>query len=123
MGDVTHAGAAASNGGPSAVDALDRLVDAAQNVISDQIDLARLETRDALRALLVQGALLVLGLCMVGVAWAALMVAADDLIGNRLPPWLRHGTIALVSGGVGVALAIAALRQDGSRAAPPRLPG
>ena len=100
---------------PSVPGALDRLVDAAQQVVADQVDLVRLEARETLRRTLSGAALLMLGTLLAAMAWGALMVAAHELLVPRLAPWQSLGVIGLVNGFLGAGAAIAGIQRARGR--------
>jgi hypothetical protein len=100
---------------PSVPGALDRLVDAAQQVVADQVDLALLEARDTLRRTLSGAALLMLGTLLAAVAWGAIMIAAHELLVQRMAPWQSLGVIGLVNGFLGAGAAIAGVRRARGR--------
>ena len=95
--------------------ALDRLVDAAQQVVADQVDLVRLEARETLRRTLSGAALLMLGTLLAAMAWGALMVAAHELLVQRMAPWQSLGVIGLVNGFLGAGAAIAGVHRPRGR--------
>ena len=88
---------------PSVTAALDRVVDAAQNVVLDQVDLVRLEAKEAARSVLTQALLMGAGAVLVLGAWCCLAVAfskspARDEFGtgiNRGPGPNISGDLAL----------------------------
>ena len=89
---------------PTVSSALDRVVDAAQGVVSSQVDLARLElsalAEDALRS----GVVAALGVFFVLTAWIAIQVAAYGALEGVLAPAGRLGLIAVVNLAVGTGL-------------------
>jgi len=100
---------------PSVPGALDRLVDAAQQVVTDQVDLALLEAHETLRRTLSGAALLMLGTLLAAVAWGAIMIAAHELLVQRMAPWQSLGVIGLVNGFLGAGAAIAGVRRARGR--------
>ena len=96
---------------PSVPGALDRLVDAAQQVVTDQVDLALLEVHETLRRTLTGAALLMLGTLLAAVAWGAIMIAAHELLVQRMAPWQSLGVIGLVNGFLGAGAAIAGVQR------------
>ena len=100
---------------PSVPGALDRLVDAAQQVVGDQGDLARLEAHETLRRTLSGAALLMLGTLLAAVAWGAIMIAAHELLVQRMAPWQSLGVIGLVNGFLGAGAAIAGVQRARGR--------
>ena len=100
---------------PSVPGALDRLVDAAQQVVGDQVDLARLEAHETLRRTLSGAALLMLGTLLAAMAWGAVMIAAHALLVQRMAPWQSLGVIGLVNGFLGAGVAIAGVQHARGR--------
>jgi len=100
---------------PSVPGALDRLVDAAQQVVGDQVDLARLEAHETLRRTLSGAALLMLGTLLAAMAWGAIMIAAHGLLVQRMAPWQSLGVIGLVNGFLGAGAAIAGVQRARGR--------
>ena len=100
---------------PSVPGALDRLVDAAQQVVTDQVDLALLEAHETLRRTLSGAALLMLGTLLAAMAWGAIMIAAHDLLAQRMAPWQSLGVIGLANGFLGASAVIAGLRSARGR--------
>jgi len=100
---------------PSVPGALDRVVDAAQQVVADQVDLALLEARETLRRTLSAAALLVLGTLLAAVAWCAIMIAAHELLVQRMAPWQSLGVIGLVNAFLAAGAAIAGVQRARGR--------
>jgi hypothetical protein len=98
--------------GPTVSGAIDRVVDAAQHVVTDQFDLARLETLAVARRVVRSGMLVLLGGILLLGAWATLAVAAYHLLEPRLPPVDRLLVIAGAHTVLGVALVLAGLRAE-----------
>jgi hypothetical protein len=83
--------------GPSAVQALERLADGAQGVIRDQLELARLEARDAVLGSLTGAAAALGGTIFFLIGWVALSMAAYTLLLGGLPPWISLVVVAAVN--------------------------
>jgi hypothetical protein len=97
--------------------AIDRLAEAAQSVVADQIEAARLDVKLAGGRMLRSAALLVVGALMLGGSWTALTLAAYVLLAPRLSPEQRLGLIALAHGLLGLGFLLAgarAMKADGS---------
>lgn len=97
--------------------ALDRVVDAAQGVVTTQVDLARLELATVAEDVLKSGVAAALGVFFVLVAWVAIQVAAYGALDGVLAPAGRLGLIAVVNLGIGTGLISSAVRRgdDGHR--------
>jgi putative superfamily III holin-X len=95
--------------------ALDHLIDAAQRVVADQVSLALLEAHETLRRTLSGAALLMLGTLLAAMAWGAIMIAAHDLLAQRMAPWQSLGVIGLANGFLGASAVIAGVRHARGR--------
>jgi hypothetical protein len=95
--------------------ALDHLVEAAQQVVADQVSLVRLEAHETLRRTLNGAALLMLGTLLAAMAWGAVMIAAHDLLAQRMAPWQSLGVIGLANGFLGAGAVIAGVRRARGR--------
>jgi len=71
---------------PTVGEALERVVDAAQHLASDQVSLAKLEVTSTLEHAAAGGMFLLGGAVMVLVAWSALMMAAYQALLHTLAP-------------------------------------
>jgi uncharacterized membrane protein YqjE len=89
---------------PTVTSALDRMVDAAEKVVVDQVRLARLEAEAAVARTVRDGAVIGLGGIVLLVAWTFGMVALHALLIRYLDPAASLGIIAGVNGVVGAAL-------------------
>jgi hypothetical protein len=83
--------------GPSAVQALERLADGAQGVVRDQLELARIDARDAVLGSLSGASAAVVGAIFFLVGWVALSMAAYTLLLVRLAPWSSFAAVAAVN--------------------------
>jgi hypothetical protein len=91
--------------------ALDHLVDAVQHVVAAQVSLARLEAHETLRRTLSGAALLMLGTLLAAMAWGAIMIAAHDLLAQRMAPWQSLGVIGLANGFLAAGAVTAGIRR------------
>jgi hypothetical protein len=91
--------------GPSAVQALERLADGAQGVIRDQLELTRIEAREAILGSLTGAAAALVGTIFFLIGWVALSVAAYALLVQRMIPPASAGVVAAVNLALGVAAA------------------
>ena len=95
---------------PSVTDSLDRMVDAAQNVVGDQVQLLRVDATAAVTSALQSGALVLGGTALLVVGWIIALMAAFQLLAPHLG---TLGTLAvLVALNVlpGIALVVGAWR-------------
>lgn len=91
--------------GPSAVHALERLADGAQGVVRDQLELARIEARDAVLGSLSGAAAALVGTIFFLIGWVAISLAGYTLLLTRLPPWSSFVVVAAVNLTLGVGAA------------------
>lgn len=105
-----------NDNGPSAVQALERLADGAQGVVRDQLELARIEARDAVLGSLSGAFAALVGAIFLITGWVALSLAAYTLLGATLPPWASSFVVA----GVNLALGAGAAAWGMSRMRNPR---
>jgi hypothetical protein len=101
---------------PSAVQALERLADGAQGVVRDQLELARIEARDAVLGSLSGASAAVVGTIFLITGWVALSLAAYTVLLTRLAPWISF----LVVAGVNLALGAGAVAWGMRRMRNPR---
>jgi len=69
---------------PSLTDSLDRMVDAAQKVVGDEVSLLRAELSSVLTGALHSGALLLLGTALLAIGWTVVLMAAFEMLAPRL---------------------------------------
>lgn len=94
-------GAPAANGllrdePPTVASALDRMVDAAQQVVVDQVVLARLDAQAAIASAVRDAAILAFGGILMLFAWVVAMAALHGLLVHRLLP---EASLAIIAGG------------------------
>ena len=92
--------------GPSAVQALERLADGVQGVIRDQLELTRIEARDAVLGSLTGAASAMVGGIFFLIGWIALSMAAYTLLVTRLPPWTSFVLVAAANIALGAGAAV-----------------
>ena len=92
--------------GPSAVQALERLADGAQGVIRDQLELTRIEARDAILGSLTGASAAFVGAIFFLIGWVALSMAAYTLLVTRIPPWTSFAVVAAVNIALGAGAAV-----------------
>ena len=90
--------------------AIDRLGEAAQTVVADQLAVARLDVKRAGGRMLRSAALSIVGALMLGVSFTALTLAAYVLLATQLSPAQRLGLIALAHALLGSGLLVAGAR-------------
>jgi len=94
-----------NDNGPSAVQALERLADGAQGVVRDQLELARIEARDAVLGSLSGASAALVGAIFLITGWTALSLAAYTLLLATLPPWASFVVVAAVNLALGTGAA------------------
>jgi hypothetical protein len=99
-------GGGAAHGEPSATEAVERVLDAGQRLVTERIELAKLDVADALTERITRGALIVIpGLFAFG-GWWMLMAAVAAFLNNYVTPAQSLtivGGVHIVLGG-GIAL-------------------
>lgn len=93
--------------------AIDHLVDAAQGVVENQLELARLDVEQAVARALRSTVLIVIGVVLLGGALVALAMAAYAAMPDAYPPEQRLAVIAGVAIVLGVAFSIVGVRRMG----------
>ena len=78
---------------PSVTDSLDRMVDAAQNVVGDQVQLLRVDVTSAVTSALQRGALVLGGTALLVVGWIIALMAVFQLLAPHLG---TLGTLAVL---------------------------
>jgi len=92
--------------GPSAMQALERLADGAQGVVRDQLELARIEAREAILGSLTGASCAFLGAIFFTIGWLALSMGVYTLLATRLPPWTSFIVVAAVNIALGGGAAV-----------------
>jgi hypothetical protein len=90
--------------------AIDRLAEAAQSVVADQIEVARFDVKVAGGRMLRSAVLLTAGALALGGSWTAITLAAYVILAPELSIEQRLGLIALAHGILGVGLVVAGAR-------------
>jgi hypothetical protein len=90
--------------------AIDRLAEAAQSVVADQIAVARLDVKVVGGRMVRSAALFIVGALALCGSWTALTLAAYMLLAPELSPEQRLGLIALADGCLGLGLLRAGAR-------------
>lgn len=100
---------------PTVTSALDRMVDAAQQVVVDQVRLARVEAQEALARTARDSVMVAVGGIILLVAWIFGMVALHGLLVRWLDPAASLGIIAganAVIGGAFVGVGLSRVTGD-----------
>lgn len=98
---------------PSVTDSLDRVVDAAQNVVADQVELLRVEVASAVTSALHSGAMLCVGTALLALGWVLVLMVGFQLLAPRLGPLGALAVLAAINLIGGTALMAGARRDSG----------
>jgi hypothetical protein len=90
--------------------AIDRLADAAQSMVADQLEVARLDVKVVGGRMLRSAALLIVAALMLLGSWTALTLAVYVALASELSPEQRLGLVALAHALLGLGLLFAAAR-------------
>lgn len=101
---------------PTVTSALDRMVDAAQQVVVDQVRLARLEAQSALADTARDSALVGAGAIVLLLAWVFAMIALQTLLVRYLDPAAGYGILAGANAVIGAALVTVGRSRTGGEA-------
>ncbi len=88
---------------PSLTDSLDRMVDAAQKVVGDEVSLLGVELSSALSGALRNSALMLLATVLLAIGWVIALMAAFEILAPRFGALQTLGALAalnLLGGGV-----------------------
>ena len=99
--------------GPAVTEAIDRVVDAAQGLVGDEIALARVSLETTIAGAVAGGLLLAVGVCLGLGAWTAFVIAAYEAARTYLSPvasLVLIGVANTAAAGVFVAEGAARLR-------------
>ncbi len=94
--------------------AIDHLVDAAQGVVENQLELARLEVESTVGRVLRSAVLVVIGALLLAGAGVAIAMAAYEAFPPAVTPAARLAIIAGVTGVLGLVLAAVGVARMGS---------
>lgn len=99
------------NASPSLSSALERVLNASQRVITDRIDLVRLESAAAISRALRGGALLGVGSILISGGWFAAMAIVMVLLDEYVTPTAALAVVALLSVATGGSFVVLGLRR------------
>src|SRR5262245_1237680 len=100
------------NEAPSVTHAVERVVDAAQHLVLDQVGLLRLEAKVIAQDTMARGALVAIALMVLSVTWGFLVAIAYLVLETRVPsPVARLGILAAVHGVIGAVLLIVGMQR------------
>lgn len=94
---------------PTVSESLDRMVDAAQKVVGDEVNLLRAEVSSATIVALKSGAMVMIATAMLAVGWVIAMMAAFQVVAPRI------GALATLACLSGLNLAVSVLLLVGAR--------
>jgi len=90
--------------GPSVTDSLDRMVDAAQKVVADEVNLLGVEMSSGISTAFQSTVLLLLGTVLLGVGWILVLMAVFEALAPRIGPLPAFGLLAFCNLMPGIAL-------------------
>ena len=96
---------------PTVSESLDRMVDAAQNVLADEMRLLRVEAITSVNAALRSAALMAAGTLLLGVGWIIALMAVFQMLAPHLGTLETLGTLIAANVLPGLALVLAARRR------------
>jgi uncharacterized membrane protein YqjE len=79
---------------PTVTDSLDRVVDAAQSLVEDRVELLKVEATSMVTSALLSGALGLAGAALVGLGWLIVLMAAFQVL---VPPIGTLGALAALA--------------------------
>jgi hypothetical protein len=99
---------------PSLTDSLDRMVDAAQKVVADEVNLLRVDVSSAVAGALQSGALLLIGTAFLAIGWVIGLMAAFEMLAPRFGALGVLAALAAVNllGGVGLLVGVRRYLKD-----------
>src|SRR5574340_19251 len=103
-------GAGDKHASPSLASAFERVLNASQRVITDRVDLVRLESAAAISRAIRGGALLGVGGIFISGGWFAVMAIVTNLVGAHVSPTAGLAVVAFLSGAAGGAFVVLGLR-------------
>ncbi len=95
---------------PSLTDSLDRMVDAAQKVVGDEISLLRVEVMTTVSTALRGAVMVLLGTALLTLGWVVVLMGAFQLLTDRLGSLGALGVLAAVNLVPGIVLLVLARR-------------
>src|SRR5262245_54272419 len=95
---------------PSVTESLDRMVDAAQNVLADEVQLLRVEVMSSISSALKGGAMVLGGTVLLGLGWIVALMATFQVLAPRLGTLGTLGVLIAVNVLPGIALVLTAWR-------------
>jgi hypothetical protein len=96
---------------PSVTESLDRMVDAAQNVVADEMKLLRVQAITSINTSLRSAGMLAAGALLLGVGWIIALMAVFQVLAPRLGTLETLGVLIAANVLTGLALVLAAGRR------------
>ncbi len=93
--------------------AIDHLVEAAQGLVENQIELARLDVEQAAGRIIRSAVFVALGVALLGGALVAVAMAGYAAMPDSYPPETRLGLLAAAAAGLGLVLTWVGVRRIG----------
>jgi Putative Actinobacterial Holin-X, holin superfamily III len=91
---------------PSVTDSLDRMVDAAQKVVADEVSLLGVEVSSGISAAFQSTVLLLLGTVLLAVGWVLVLMAAFQALAPRVGGLSAFGLLAVCNLVPGIVLLV-----------------
>jgi hypothetical protein len=96
---------------PSVTDSLDRMVDAAQKVVADEVNLLGVEVSSGISTAFQSTVLLLLGTVLVALGWVLVLMAAFDALSPRIGALTALGLLAVCNLVPGIVLLVIGRRH------------
>jgi hypothetical protein len=96
---------------PSVTDSLDRMVDAGQKVIADQVNLLGVEVSSGISTAFQSTVLLLLGTVLLGLGWILVLMAAFNALSPRIGALPALGLLAVCNLVPGIVLLVIGRRH------------
>jgi uncharacterized membrane protein YqjE len=104
-----------TNGGqrpvPSVTDSLDRMVDAAQKVVADEVSLLGVEVSSGISAAFQSSVLLLLGTVFLAIGWVLVLMTAFEAVAPRVGGFAALGLLAACNLVPGIVLLVVGRRR------------
>jgi len=96
---------------PTVTDSLDRMVDAAQKVVADEVNLLGVEVSSGISTAFQSTVLLLLGTVLLAVGWVLVLMAAFEALAPRVGGLAAFGLLAVSNLGPGIVLLVVGRRH------------
>jgi len=96
---------------PTVTDSLDRMVDAAQKVVADEVNLLGVEVSSGISAAFQSTVLLLLGTVLLAVGWVLVLMSAFEALAPRVGGLAAFGPLAVCNLVPGIVLLVVGRRH------------